>query len=224
MTEFEKLRKKIKKFGEKEVIKKELEDLVKECTNRDQRRYCRILVTNTVKMALILDEAEEGNGLNVTAANVGIGVKKLTRWLNEGEEAQDECDDNDMFYDEHDDFIKIQFFREYQINRNKKNKAREDKIDAASEDIKDSEGKLISRGDWKSARYMLEKKNKEEYADEKEIQNGGLPEGSGMLVVNNYITDESLTTEEKQAALEKQAASSQSLTQIELKKESDKIK
>ncbi len=224
MTEFEKLRKKIKKFGEEEVIKKELEDLVKECTNRDQRRYCRILVTNTVKMALILDEAEEGNGLNVTAANVGIGVKKLTRWLNEGEEAQDECDDNDMFYDEHDDFIKIQFFREYQINRNKKNKAREDKIDAASEDIKDSEGKLISRGDWKSAKYMLEKKNKEEYADEKEIQNGGLPEGSGMLVVNNYITDESLTTEQKQAALEKQAASSQSLTAIELKKESDKIK
>lgn len=224
MSEFKKLRLRIEKSSEEQILKEEMKELLEICTNREQRRYCRIVVENTIKMALAIGYAEQGRGLNFTASEINIGTRKLIRWLNEGEEAIDECDLDDLDYKDHENYPQIQFFFEYTSARHKKNNKREDNIDAASEDITDKDGNVIMRGAWGAARYMLEKKNKEEYADIQEISNGGLPEGSGVLIINNHISENNLTDSEKHIELEKMAASSQSLTQIELKKESDKIK
>lgn len=226
MEDFDILISEIKKNGRDKVEKSIFDEYAKECTNKKELHHCRQMAQTLARMAVVLIQAKAGDSKKNCAIEAKMGDKLLNSWLEKAENAIQEVDSEDsdyFYYNEHEDYLFIEFYFKFNKDKNYKNKKREENIDNQANDIKDSEGNVIMRGNWKASAYMLEKKNKEEYQEEKEESQSNQSSQNGVLVINQPILGDNLTQTEQEIALENLASKSQSLTGIEIKKDSDKI-
>lgn len=224
MSEFDKIIKLIQKHDQAFVEKKIYDDFAEGLDEKVENKQYRQREKNKIKkfarevaaMANCILVAREGRGLKYCATKSRISIEYLKTFLRKGEEALNFCnsfegeDGEIMEYQEHEDYIYIEFYLDFEEARNQKINEREDIIDEQSTDLVDKEGNIIRTGSWKAAQYMLEVKDKEQYKEVAENIGAGLGEGAGVVIINQPSLSQDLTHEEQLIELENIAKSSQS--------------
>lgn len=132
-----------------------------------------------------------GTGLSnrkITDA-IGMGHDNIKNWILKADKAIDECEENDWEHAEHQDYIYIEFKISFSQARALYQADLLDSVKSQAHGIfeHDADGKvigMINKPDWKAAKWLLEKNDKEEFGEVQDINiNHGGSGGSGGSIV-----------------------------------------
>lgn len=154
---------------------------------------------------------------------LGMGHDNIKNWILRAEKAIEECEENFWEHAEHQDYLYIEFKMSFSqakaLYQAKLLGHIEDQAEGLfSYDSKGNVDGMINKPDWKAAKWLLEKNDKEEFGDVQDINinHGGSGGGTGGAIVIPV-----LGTSVSEEELNKMLADSQNdlIKQIDSKKE-----
>lgn len=237
-SDFDKIRAFINKNNFEKAVEKIAEDLYKtlklteehvknkQYLNKEKKNAYNLAV-KVCKMAMAIEFASDGKGITAIAKKIRVGKQTIHSWLQKGEAAILEVEDNEDDYENgylsHEDNMFIDFYFEFESAKDEKNEIVEQRLFNASEDVTDAEGNIIMKGSYKAAIEWLKIKNKEEYAPDKEEEAGVGNANYGVIQIYSPQIPENLNKEEEAQYLEDLTKNTQKDFTKYIEKKSDEV-